>query len=55
MTLTPGKEYILPGCYVEIIDPDKPADIILKDPEGNTYRIPAIIQDTDNGRNIYYE
>ena len=55
VTLTSGKEYILPGCYVEIIDTDKPADIILKDPEGNTYRIPAIIQDTDNGRNIYYE
>ena len=54
VTISPGGEFFLPHCDVEIIDTDKPADIILKDPEGNTYRIPAIIQDTDNGRDIYY-
>ena len=54
VTLHVGDGVISSYCQVEIIDIDKPADIILTDPEGNTFRIPAVTEETANGRIIMY-
>ena len=54
VTLTPGDDVVSPGCHVEIIDINKPADIILTDPEGNTFRIPANAVETGSGKIIVY-
>ena len=54
VTLSPGDDIITPYCQVTIYDINKSADIVLTDPEGNTYRIPANIVETDNGKNIVY-
>ena len=52
--LSPGDDIITPYCQVTIYDISKSADIILTDPEGNIYRIPASIVETDNGKTIVY-
>ncbi len=54
VTITPGDEIISTSCHVEVIDVDKPADIILTDPEGNTYRIPAEVVDYGSGKSLIY-
>ena len=54
VTLHIGDEIITSWCQVEIIDINKPADILLIDPEGNTYRIPASVEETDSGKIITY-
>ena len=54
VTLTPGDGIINHHCQVKIKDINKPADIILTDPEGNTYRIPASVVETSYGKTIVY-
>lgn len=54
VTITPGDEIISTSCHVEVIDVDKPADVILTDPEGNTYRIPAEVVDYGSGKSLIY-
>ena len=54
VALTPGDDVIDPHCQVIINDISKPADIILTDPEGNTYRIPASIVEINGEKTIIY-
>ena len=54
VTIIPGDGVISPQCRVTILDVSKPADIILTDPEGNTFRIPAETVETDHGKTIVY-
>ena len=54
VTITTGNGVISTSCHVEVIDVDKPADIILTDPEGNTYRIPAEVVDYGSGKSLIY-
>ena len=54
VTIVPGDGIISPGCRVEVRDVNKPADIILTDPEGNTFRIPAEVVDSGSGKSLVY-
>ena len=54
VTLIPGDEVIAPRCQVEILDLSRSADILLTDPEGNVYRIPAAVEETDSGKLLTY-
>ena len=47
--IIPGDDVIAPRITVEIIDPDKSADIILVDPDGNEYLLPAEMTLDGNG------
>ena len=54
VTILLGDDVIGTSCMVEIIDVDRPSDIILTDPEGNTYRIPSTVEETDSGTYVFY-
>ena len=54
VTIVPGDGIISPSCRVEVRDVNKPADIILTDPEGNTFRIPAEVVDSGSGKTLVY-
>ena len=54
MVIVPGDGIISPGCRVEVRDVNKPADIILTDPEGSTFRIPAEVVDSGSGKSLVY-
>ena len=54
VTLIPGDEVIAPRCQVEILALSRSADILLTDPEGNVYRIPAAVEETDSGKLLTY-
>jgi len=54
VTITPGNGVISTNCRVEVKDVNKPADVILTDPEGNTYRIPAEVVDYGSGKSLIY-
>ncbi len=41
-------------CTVEIKNLDGSADVILTDPRGKTYRIPASVVGTDGVKNVNY-
>ncbi len=52
--VTPGQDVIAPNCHVVIKDINRPTGIILKDPDGNTYTIPLVIEQTGNGISVIY-
>ena len=47
--VTPGQDVIGPNCHVVIKDINRPTGIILKDPDGNIYTIPLVVERTENG------
>ena len=49
VVLRPGEEVVGPGIIVTIYDTDKPAGIILTDPDGNEYFLPASVEKDSNG------
>lgn len=54
VTLTPASGLFGAYCTVEIKNLDGPADVILTDPQGKTYRIPASVVETDGVKNVNY-
>ena len=54
VSLTPGEDVISPMCQVMIKDINRPAGIILTDPEGNTYRIPLQIKKNGSSIEVSY-
>lgn len=54
VTLTPGSGVLSPGCHVSIKDIHRPTGILLTDPEGKTYTVPLVVEETENGISISY-
>ena len=54
VTVTPGDGIIGPACRVTIKDINRPTGIILKDPEGNTYVIPLVVEQDGTGIRVSY-
>ena len=52
--VTPGQDVIAPNCHVVIKDIHRPTGIILRDPDGNTYTIPLVIEQTGTGISVTY-
>ena len=52
--VTPGQDVIAPTCHVVIKDIHRPTGIILRDPDGNTYTIPLVIEQTGTGISVTY-
>ena len=54
VSITPGFDNVSPNCHVIIRDIHKPTGIILTDPDGNTYTVPLVITQTQDGISISY-
>ena len=54
VSVTPGDGVVALNCHVVIKDISRPAGIILKDPEGNTYNIPLVITQEGSGISVSY-
>ncbi len=54
VTLKPGDGVIGPNLHIVVKDTSRPAEVILTDPEGNTYRIPFEVRKTDEGISVLY-
>jgi len=54
VSVTPGDGVVVPNCHVVIKDISRPAGIILKDPEGNTYNVPLVITQDGSGISVSY-
>ena len=52
--LTPGGDIIAPSCHIVIRDIDRPTGIILKDPDGKEYKVPLVVERTENGISVTY-
>ena len=54
VSLSPGGGLISPGVDVEFRDIDKNTAVILKDPDGNSYRLPVKITRDETGITVQY-
>ncbi len=54
VTLTPGWDVIGPSCKITIRDINRPAGIVLTDPDGKTYTIPLVVKQDGSGTTVSY-